>query len=97
MSPLSRFRARFGRPVVEDVQEPSVAMTATGVPSHDQNTTSKITGTGAIAPINNDIEPGVEEPVKDLLPTEGAQKGVQEVEAVTLTWTRPYLIAVFIL
>lgn len=29
-------------------------------------------------------------------PTEDAQKGVKEVEAVTLTWSKPTLIAVFI-
>ncbi|KAL3421168.1 MFS siderophore iron [Phlyctema vagabunda] len=38
-----------------------------------------------------------EQPEKDVLPTEDAQRGVQQVEAVTLTWTKPYLIMVFIL
>ncbi|CAI4213251.1 unnamed protein product [Parascedosporium putredinis] len=39
-----------------------------------------------------------EEPEKPFeLPTEDAQKGVQTIEAVTLTWSKPSLIAVFIL
>lgn len=43
------------------------------------------------------VEPTTEQPEKDLVPTEEAQRGVQQVEAVTLTWTKSYLIAVFIL
>ncbi|RFU25912.1 hypothetical protein B7463_g10421, partial [Scytalidium lignicola] len=50
-----------------------------------------------ITPNFNLNSPEAAEAIKDALPTQDAQRGVQQVEAVTLTWTKPYLIAVFIL
>jgi hypothetical protein len=62
------------------------------------NKTPAITGTqDTISPSNVNEDPISEQPEKDTLPAEHAQRGVQQVEAVTLTWSKPYLIAVFIL
>jgi hypothetical protein len=52
---------------------------------------------GDVITPNNGDEPSSEQSVKDLVPTEDAQRGVQDIEAAALTWTKPYLIAVFIL
>lgn len=94
MSSLSR-RLRNGfRPKATDEEITSVAMT--GSPSNEKNATT--TGTDdAISPNNENGQQDVEGAEKDIVPTEDAQRGVQDVEAVTLTWTKPYLIAVFIL
>lgn len=44
--------------------------------------------------VPNDSDESASQP--DALPTEHAQAGVQEVEGVTLTWSKKSLIAVFI-
>jgi hypothetical protein len=44
--------------------------------------------------VANDSEAESSSP-EDAVPTEGAQSGVQEVEGITLTWTKKSLIAVF--
>jgi hypothetical protein len=36
------------------------------------------------------------EPPREQMPDEHAQRGVQDVEAVALTWSKGYLIAVFV-
>lgn len=70
----------------------------TGVPASSNEKHPTITGTDdIISPQVGHDEPEAEHPEKDLVPTEDAQRGVQQVEAVTLTWSKPYLIAVFIL
>ncbi|EPE04148.1 mfs siderophore iron transporter [Ophiostoma piceae UAMH 11346] len=55
-------------------------------------------------PAGDGIAPAEDFDVEDLpnkdpgiLPSDDAQRGVQDVEGVTLTWTKPSLIAVFIL
>jgi hypothetical protein len=94
MAVLSRFRPGFRRATTEDAKRPSVGMTP--MPVDEKNRT--VSGTqDAIVPDNPHEEPEVEQPEKDVLPTEDAQRGVQQVEAVALTWTKPNLIAVFIL
>jgi hypothetical protein len=60
------------------------------------NKTPTITG-DTISPNNVNEDPISEQPEKDILPTEDAQRGVQQVEAVALTWSKPYLITVFLL
>ena len=50
-----------------------------------------------ISPNDGHGKPAVEQPEKDLVPIEDAQCGVQQVEAVALTWTKPYLFIVFLL
>ena len=93
MASLSRFRPLFRRGGAED-SDPSVVTTG----SAPNEKTPTVTGNiDTISPDNANGEPTTEQPEKDLLPTEDAQRGVQQVEAVTLTWTKPYLIAVFIL
>lgn len=93
MAPFSRFRPKFLQNTIED-EGTSTPMTN---PPSDKNN-SNISGTNdAISPNNGNDEPAAEQAEKDVLPTEDAQRGVQQVEAVTLTWTKPYLITVFIL
>lgn len=41
------------------------------------------------------ISSDAERAEKDLLPTEDAQSGVKDIEAIALVWTKPMLIAVF--
>jgi hypothetical protein len=90
---VSRLRAGFRRKVTED-EVPTVPMT--GLSSDEKN--PAVTGTDdTIAPSSAAGEPAGDDLEKDIVPTEDAQRGVQQVEAVTLTWTKPYLIAVFIL
>jgi hypothetical protein len=78
------------------------AETAAATSNSDNMTTAgeepKTAGPETIGPANVDLEAD-ELPNKDAadLPTETAQAGVQDVEAVTLTWSKPSLIAVFIL
>ncbi|KAG0645828.1 Major facilitator iron-regulated transporter B [Hyphodiscus hymeniophilus] len=96
MGALSRLRPGFRREQTED-EGPSVAMA--GMSSNEKN--PAISGTSGIddtiSHSNGRDEPAIEHPDKDVVPTEDAQRGVQQVEAVTLTWTKPQLAAVFIL
>lgn len=97
MARASRFKPGFRRKATED-QGPSVAMTGmpTEISSNEKNPT--VSGTDdTISPDTGHGDEAAEQPEKDLVPTEGAQRGVQQVEAVALTWTKPYLIMVFIL
>ncbi|PQE22523.1 Siderophore iron transporter mirB protein [Rutstroemia sp. NJR-2017a BVV2] len=86
-------RPGFRRTTTEN-EGPAVHMTE--LPN--DNKTPAITGTqDTISPSNINEDTISEQPEKDILPAEDAQRGVQQVEAVTLTWSKPYLIAVFIL
>ncbi|TVY81985.1 Siderophore iron transporter mirB [Lachnellula suecica] len=88
MGALSRFRPGLRRTATDDVT-PAVAMA--GLSSSEKN--PAVNGTqDVISPV---ITGG--KPEESFLPTEDAQRGVQQVEAVALTWTKPYLVAVFIL
>ena len=82
-STFSRFKPDFLRKKEEPA---AVDMT---LPADDKNAATVSDG---IAPIQ---EQASDDPEKDVVPAEDAQRGVQQVEAVTLTWTKPYLIAVF--
>jgi hypothetical protein len=75
-------------------EHPSAAMA--GIPLSEKNTTVNATD-DVMSSANDQDEPAVERSEKDLMPTEDAQRGVQQVEAVALTWTKPHLIAVFCL
>jgi len=48
------------------------------------------------APVENGSEDVEEEVQPDALPSEDVQRGVQDVEGVTTTWSRTTLIAVFL-
>jgi hypothetical protein len=93
MPSVSRFRLGFRRSPNDD-EAPSVA--ATELSPNEQKPTVSGT-TDDVSPSSGHNEPAVEQAEKDVVPTEDAQRGVQQVEAVTLTWTKPYLISVFIL
>tara|TARA_R110002060_G_scaffold36098_1_gene46990 strand:+ start:727 stop:990 length:264 start_codon:yes stop_codon:yes gene_type:complete len=82
-STFSRFKPDFLRKKEEPA---AVDMT---LPADDKNAATVSDG---IAPTQ---EQASDDPEKDVVPAEDAQRGVQQVEAVTLTWTKPYLIAVF--
>ncbi|KAL5322888.1 hypothetical protein ACEPPN_010867 [Leptodophora sp. 'Broadleaf-Isolate-01'] len=83
-STFSRFKPDFLRK-----KEETAAVDST-LPVDDKNPAT-VTGDG----IARTQEPASDDPEKDVVPAEDAQRGVQQVEAVTLTWTKPYLIAVF--
>jgi hypothetical protein len=79
----ARLRAAFQRRATDDsTAEVPVAATTAGKPE-----VSPEAGRGA--------EDAVANP-EDEIPAEDAQRGVHEVEAVTLTWSKASLIAVFI-
>ena len=92
MSPFSQLKLRFGRNPAQDEGQ-SVDMS--GSHTDDKNPAVTATGDDTISP-HNGMVGEEQDPEKDLVPAEDAQRGVQEVEAVALTWTKPYLIAVFI-
>lgn len=94
MVSLSRFRPGFRRAAIENEAQ-SVAIAGAPASSNEKNPTTGIDD--VFTPNNGQIDPASEDAEKDVLPTEDAQRGVQEVEAVTLTWTKPYLVSVFIL
>lgn len=91
MTLISRFKPLLRHSAPEETAAPA---TTTGT-SEKHATVADTSDAIASHPGNDDL--AVEQPEKDLVPTEDAQRGVQQVEAVTLTWTKPYLIAVFIL
>ncbi|RMD41086.1 hypothetical protein DV735_g4059, partial [Chaetothyriales sp. CBS 134920] len=65
------------------------------LPDHDNSKIESAAEAGAAAnrapSSNEDTKP------EDELPAEDAQRGVQNAEAITLTWSKPTLIAVFVL
>ena len=48
---------------------------------------------GGVTCDNVPVDSGAE---KEIVPTEDAQRGVQKIEAVTLAWTKPMLIALLV-
>ncbi|KAK5282774.1 hypothetical protein LTR40_002805 [Exophiala xenobiotica] len=86
MAILPKFRPGFRRTTTDDVAG-SVAMSPMAM-NEKHPTTSSAEGQSTI---NGDAEaPAVERP------TEDAQRGVQNVEAVTLTWSKKALVGIFI-
>lgn len=81
---FSKLRPRFLRQAVE---EPDSTLPTTDVALGEDKTAAATSSTQDPASLNKDPE----------LPTEDAQRGVQQVEAVTLTWSKKSLVAVFIL
>lgn len=104
MGTLSRLRPTFLRKTTAEDEAVTPAPQSTGAdvlptPTQEKKTTEPTAGTAAGPDeINTTItgEPDVEQPEKDILPAEDAQRGVQQVEAVTLTWTKPSLVGIFI-
>lgn len=89
---------RFNKSAISEPEAETAAATTTSVNMATVGEEPKTAGAETIAPANVDLEAD-DLPRKDAedLPTETAQAGVQDVEAVTLTWSKPSLIAVFIL
>jgi len=82
MAVLSRFRAAFrARPSEDTANSSSVAV------GTDEKKESAVDDTTVV---NGSEESQPEHPSEDL------QRGVQQVEAVTLAWSRASLIAVFL-
>ncbi len=98
MVSLSRFRPAFRRATTTEHEAPPV-VAMTGLPTSNEKNPSIAANQDAISPDNGPGEQEGAVPVnkEDLVPTEDAQRGVQQVEAVTLTWTKPYLVMVFFL
>ncbi|KUI54749.1 Siderophore iron transporter mirB [Cytospora mali] len=94
MAVFTKLRAPFRRTATDDVVRTSVEMRSTTA-GENQKDTATTTATDeatddAIASNSNDEAPPAEVPDRDV------QYGVQDVEAVTLTWSRTSLIAVFL-
>lgn len=81
MAVFSRFRAAVRRASTEDVD----------VSASKKEIELDALDAESVTPTKDKNEPPQME-----LPSEDVQRGVQEVEAVTLTWSRATLIAVFI-
>lgn len=78
---VSRLRTAFRRSSTQESVTP-VAVTAVGEKNHE---------------IPHDAESAMPAtPENPELPTEDTQQGVKELEAVTLSWTKTTLIAVFV-
>lgn len=95
MSAFAKLRAPFRRTATDDAQGPSIAMSENPVMSGDQKDPTTATAADDAtddANTNNSIEDGgaaATEPDRDV------QYGVQDVEAMTLTWSKRSLIFVF--
>ncbi|KAK6594962.1 MFS siderophore iron [Botrytis cinerea] len=99
MGALSKFRPGFRRKATEDIINESSEVAMADMPASNEKNSATPAVTGAddtISSSNANDLPISEQAEKDALPTENAQRGVQEVEAVALTWTKPMLIAVFL-
>ncbi|TGO86955.1 hypothetical protein BPOR_0264g00130 [Botrytis porri] len=99
MGALSKFRPGFRRKATEDIINESSEVAMADMPSSNEKDAAKPAVTGAddtISSSNANDVPISEEAEKDVLPTATAQRSVQEVEAVALTWTKSMLIAVFL-
>lgn len=95
MGALSKFRPGFRRKATEDMINESSEVPMADVPStNEKNPTVTSADDGISRPNEGPIS---EQAEKEALPSKDAQRGVQEVEAVALTWSKPYLIMVFIL
>ena len=85
MSVIPNLRPGFRRAATDDAST-SVAITFPTQEKHPE-----IPGAQAAAISNDRKEEQSKQPIRD------AQRGVQDVQAVTLTWSRKSLIVVFIL
>lgn len=94
MPSFSKFRPGFRRKETEDIINESSEVAIADVPSIEKNPTVDGTSESITASNGNDV-PISEQEGKDVVPSEDAQRGVQEIEAAALTWTKSYLIAVF--
>lgn len=86
MAVLPKFRPGFRRTTTDDVAG-SVAMSPM-----TENEKHPATSSAEGPPTSNG---DTEAPAAEL-PTEDAQRGVQNVEAITLTWSKKALVAIFI-
>ncbi|KIY02720.1 uncharacterized protein Z520_01185 [Fonsecaea multimorphosa CBS 102226] len=91
MAVFPKFRPGFRRTTTNDAENP-LPMTPLGV-GGSQKDTAAITSVEATIGSSSNEEASHEAQN----PTEDAQRGVQDVEAVTLTWSKRSLVAVFIL
>lgn len=94
MSAFAKLRSPFRRTNTNDAVGTSVAMTETKPDEEKKKDPATATATDeaaddATASNSNDSSPPAE------LPDENVQYGVQDVEAVTLTWSKRSLIFVF--
>lgn len=85
---FSKFRPGFRRattdaPTDAPVQEDAIS------PAPENKTTTTATADAEAAAENDPEKPSLE------LPTQDAQRGVQNVEAVALTWSKKGLAAIF--
>jgi hypothetical protein len=88
MATFSKLRGVFRRQQTDDqTSEPDISIAlSTGL---EENKTMHVTG-DATAVSNDNKETDLE------VPSEEVQRGVQDVEAVTLSWSKGALIAVFL-
>ncbi|KAK4093834.1 hypothetical protein Purlil1_2168 [Purpureocillium lilacinum] len=82
MAGFSKFRPGFRRAATDAAPEPVVIQELT----KDENGDAVETQNGATGPNGEPLE---------VVPSEDAQRGVRDVEAVTLTWSKKTLAAVF--
>lgn len=97
MPTFAKFRPGFRRKGTEDIVNESSEVAMGDVPSSNEKNPTVSGADDAVSPSNASQEPISEQSEKDDLPTENAQRGVQEIEAAALTWTKPYLVMVFML
>ncbi|QSZ37042.1 hypothetical protein DSL72_009134 [Monilinia vaccinii-corymbosi] len=87
MPAFAKFRPAYRRKATEEIVNESSEANMRGVPSSSEKNPT----------VSNDSEgPVSEQGSTEDFPTENAQRGVQEIEAAALTWTKPYLVMVFI-
>lgn len=92
MAILPGFRPSFRREATDDV---SSATAMNDIPSKNSLGEPSIKHPAQIS-INESAQSSCSDPSPEL-PTSDAQRGVQDVEAVTLTWSKQSLILLFIL
>lgn len=83
---MRRARALFSRASADQASTTAV----------EQSTGGEIGETKGAESTDNVTPIEINENLKDAIPTEGLQHGVSDAEAVTLTWSKTTLIAVFI-
>ena len=83
MAGFSKFRPGFRRAATDAAPEPVVIQELT----KDENGDAVETQNGATGPNGEPLE---------VVPSEDAQRGVRDVEAVPLTWSKKTLAAVFV-
>jgi hypothetical protein len=89
MAGLSRFRPGFRRTATDDA---STSIQTLPLDTIETGEKQPATSSGEAAATDDIIAEALTK-----LPVQDAQRGVQDVEAVTLTWSKKSLIAVFIL